>query len=425
MPKKSPLVLDGNEVKLRLQAKRSATGSAVHVDWLRFTIQTRNAPAPSAEDLFPQKAQATTPGQDLYDWAKANLRGGQYNPTPSDLLDAERFFQLQKLIQAMPDADFGPAAQAKTIAETVAQYLGADFCVSPQLLKGQDFYRFKWSITRNGKEAAWVGFLASSDSPRQKAQQSTIHVNITGTACTFAQPTWADLVAAFIDETGAKITRADLALDFFEGITGGLDRIKLDYETGAMNNRGRKPKCNLVGDWCNGNSRSFYIGSKEAGKQTNIYEKGHQLFGAEDPTKWQRIELRYGDKLRVLPSDVLRRPGDFFAGASDWHAQLLREHLDTPTTPEPITVKPRRALETIEAEVSRNVRWLLTTAAPSVAMAFQHLGDQFLEIVTDKAAPGRLQAFARREVATAYSKAFSRISPGSRTGTGAQPAYAH
>ena len=62
----------------------------------------------------------------------------------------------------------------------------------------------------------------------------------------------------------------------------------------------------MVGDWANGHARSFYIGSKEAGKQTNIYEKGDQLFGVETGSKWLRIELRYGNKLRVLSPEMLR-----------------------------------------------------------------------------------------------------------------------
>ncbi|MDD2546606.1 MAG: replication initiation factor domain-containing protein [Burkholderiaceae bacterium] len=425
MAKNSPLVLDGNEVKLRLEAKRLATGSAVHIDWLRFTIQTRNAPAPSVDDLFPQKSDPSAFGIDLQTWIKENTQGGQYAPTTGDLYHAERRKKMERIIQTLPDADFAPSAQAKSIAQTVAQHLGEEFTVHPELLKGQDFYRYRWSIQRNGKETAWVGFLASGDSPRQKAQQSTIHVNISGTACTFADSTWTDRLSSFIEETKAKITRCDLALDYFNGITGGLLRIKSDYENGLMNNRGHRPKCNLVGDWCNGNSRSFYIGSKEAGKQTNIYEKGHQLFGPESTSPWQRIELRYGDKLRVLSPEILRRPGDFFAGASDWHAQLMREHNDTATTPEVVTVKPRRALETVAAEVSRNIRWLLTTAAPSVAMAFQHLGSEFLEIVSNKEAPGRLQAFGHSEVQHAYSKAFTRISSSAGQGTRAPLAFAH
>ena len=44
-PAKSTLVLDGNEIKVRLQAERIASESVVHIDWLRFTVQLRNAPA--------------------------------------------------------------------------------------------------------------------------------------------------------------------------------------------------------------------------------------------------------------------------------------------------------------------------------------------------------------------------------------------
>lgn len=65
----------------------------------------------------------------------------------------------------------------------------------------------------------------------------------------------------------------------------------------------------MIGDWSANpqDGRSFYFGSKEAGKQTNAYEKGHQLFGFEAGSKWLRIELRYGNKLRVLPVDMVRR----------------------------------------------------------------------------------------------------------------------
>jgi len=125
------------------------------------------------------------------------------------------------------------------------------------------------------------------------------------------QPGWRQKIASLITAVEGKITRVDLALDFFDGLTGGMDRIRSDYMHGAMDHWGKRPKCNLVGDWCNGVARSFYIGSKEAGKQTNVYEKGHQLFGNSSGNPWIRAELRYGNKLRVLPVDVLTRPDDF------------------------------------------------------------------------------------------------------------------
>ena len=40
--KKTDLVLDGNEVKLRLTAERLKTKQVVHVDWVRFTCKLRN-----------------------------------------------------------------------------------------------------------------------------------------------------------------------------------------------------------------------------------------------------------------------------------------------------------------------------------------------------------------------------------------------
>ncbi|SER02219.1 Replication initiation factor [Giesbergeria anulus] len=366
-------------------------------------------------------------GRDLDSWYAENIKDGCYCPRfVSDQHWQEKLLGLSKVLNSLPDADFAASAQAKELATQVAACLGHEFSLHPEMLKGHDFYRFRWSIVRNDKEVAWVGFLASSTSPRQKSQANTIHVNITGTACTFAEPVWPSRMVELIEETNAKITRCDLALDFFDGISGGLQRVKADYEAGAMKVRGNQPKCNMLGVWLDsgGHSRSFYIGSKEAGKQTNIYEKGHQLFGPQDTSAWQRIELRYGNKLRELSPDMLRRPTDFFAGASDWHEKLLKEHGDLAPAPSPALVKPRRALETVRAEVSRNIRWLLNTAAPSVALAFHHLGDEFLEIVTGKSAPGRLQSFAHSEVQNAYASAFSRLSSGSRAGGGAVPAFA-
>ncbi len=44
-------------------------------------------------------------------------------------------------------------------------------------------------------------------------------------------------------------------------------------------------------------------------------------------------------------------------------------------------------------------------------MAFQHLSfEHFLELVTNKKAPGRLQKFSESEIARAYDRAFLRSS---------------
>lgn len=397
-PSKNDLVLDGNEIKLRLNAERFFSNQVVHVDWVRFTCMLRNAPLPSVDDLFPDSSRS---------------------------MDAYTFYRqdsLARVLRELPDSDFSAAVQAKTLAQQACEALGPDFAVFPEVRKGHDFYRYRWSIVRNGQECGWVGYLSSGDSPRQNAQAKTLHCNLYGSACTFAVPGFNVRIAALVESTSSTLTRVDLALDFFDGFTGGMDRVKREFEHGLMNHCGKQPKCNLVGDWCNGRARSFYFGSKEAGKQTNVYEKGHQLFGPKDDSPWLRVELRYGNKLRVLPPDMLRRPSDFFAGASDWHASMLAE-ADSIAVPEPLKTSSRLAAETLVAEVKRNVQWLLDTAAPSIALCFQHLGNtSFIEeILLNKKAPGRLQKFSKGEIAGAFDRAFARASGSGGGRTGFQP----
>ena len=203
-----------------------------------------------------------------------------------------------------------------------------------------------------------------------------------------------------------------------------MDRIREDYMAGAMDHFGNRPGCNLVGDWCNGRARSFYFGSKEAGKQTNVYEKGHQLYGPKFSSSWQRVELRYGNKKRELPSDILRRPADFFAGASAWHSAILAEaDAQLQVTPEPIKTTPRLAAETVQAEVSRVLRWARETAGPSLSFLVQHATeDQLFSVCDNKKLPGRLQRFNPGELQKAASQLIQKFTGSGLGQFGNQPA---
>lgn len=384
--KSSALVLDGSEVKARLLAERTASNSVVHIDWVRFTCLLRNSPPPALDDLFPPPAVST------------NIWDPQY-----------RMLELRRILATLPDADFAASAQAKDLATEVAQALGDDYSVTPEVKKGHDFYRHRWSIERNGVECGWVGYLSSGDSPRQESQAKTIHCNLYGAACTFALHGWRDRIASIIEARDGDMTRCDLALDYFDGFAGGMLRVLSDYQAGLCDSAGKRLKCNMVGDWANHHARSFYMGSKEAGKQTNVYEKGDQLFGVETGSKWLRIELRYGNKLRVLSPDMLRRPADFFAGASPWHAAMLLE-ADAIAIPEPVKTTPRLALETVEAEATRSLRWFRDVAAPSCAAAIEFLGfDELVAMVANQKLPGRLQKFSLTEIRRAFAPAFDRV----------------
>jgi len=386
-PSRSSLVLDGSEVKYRLEAERLASKTPVHVDWVRFTVLRRNAPFVPVDLLFPH------PDTNIWD---ENYRAAQQ----------------ARVLRDIPDCDFDAATQALDLAQTVVTALGPDFAVNPEFKKGHDFYKFRWCIERNGAECGWVGFLSSGDSPRQKAQAQTIHCNLFGMACTFASHGWRNRLADILETRDATLTRCDLALDFFDGYPGGIKAIRDDYNEGRCNVGGKLLKVNFVGDWSEHSQggRSIYFGSKEAGKETNAYEKGDQLFGVDAGSPWLRLELRYGNKLRVLPVDMLRRPADFFAGASDWHAVALAL-ADAVVEPQKVSTIERLPLETIEAECVRNIRWTLQTAAPSVAAAFQYLGvEEFLTFVSNQKLPGRLQKFMPAELGRSFTAAFGRLS---------------
>lgn len=421
MTRPSSLVLDGNEIKLRLEAERRETQEPVHVDWLRFTLPLKSAPFPDVDVLFPESGALSY----------AALSGGFSDrdlESKSFELRASRLRVLH-LLRDIPDEDFLPAAQARDLALDVAAILGDGFAVSTELRKGHDFYKHRWSIERQGQEVGWVGFGASSESPRQKSQAFTIHCNLYGAACTFAQSGWRFALADYLEDKNAKITRIDLALDFFDGLPRGIRGVRDDWHAGLLDHKGKRPKPNTVGPWVDGGrGLSFYFGSKQAGKQTNVYEKGAQLFGEEDATNWERIELRYGNKLRVFPLDILRRPADFFAGASDWHKAQLELFTQQAQHAEPVPCKKPeepevfvpddvedpdkvRAELIVQAEITRVMRWIRNTAGPSITWAFNALGiDALAEVFYSPHDPQRLRRFTPEELQAGVNRYLNRKS---------------
>lgn len=437
MTRPNALVLDGNEIKVRLEAERLQTGCSVHVDWLRFTVPLRTSHFPSEEVLFPSAKEWAIEHSDM----RFVDPDGKVEVLPAP---SGRLSSILRALRDVPDADFSAAAQAQELAHDVADILGDGFHVSTELRKGHDFYKSRFSIERNGTEVGWIGFGASSESPRQKAQAFTLHVNLYGAACTFAQSRWRKVMADYIDEIQAKITRVDLALDFFDGMPRGVRGVHDDWHCGLMDHKGKRPKPNTVGPWVEGGrGLSFYFGSKEAGKQTNVYEKGVQLFGEKDATDWERIELRYGNKLRILPSNILRRPDDFFAGASDWHKVQVHQFTKQQQAAESVpcvkddpyealvpdgteNADQLRAAMTVQAEVTKVVRWLRDTAGPSITWAFNAMGvDALAEIFHSPHDPQRLRRFTKKEMQAGVDRYLNRKSASLSRAKGKQAVVAH
>lgn len=402
MSKHHALVLDGGEVKFRLEAERQASTNLVHIDWLRFTVFLRNV-IPSFKSLPDWNPNAGTKwerylntvefGTSAYDYLSAGAQEAVIRST------------VEGFDQERNDPHFQCAAsQAFDLAREVASVLGKEFTVNNVLKPGQDFYKYRYSIERNGYEAAWVGFLAAGNGQAKGSQDQTIHVNVQGHACTFAQIGWREKMATVIDLHNGRITRADLALDLFDGLGYDFERLRQDYKDGVFKVRGKNPSCKFDGDWGNDSARSIYIGSRTSGKITNIYEKGDQLFGVKAESTWVRAELRYGDQLRVLPTDILRNPDTYFSGASDWHEALLFS-VGGLVTSVPLKTNPALEQQTVAAEVYRNLKWLRDSAASTVRGALRFMDyDTLLEFLLpdSKKLPGRLDKFKTSELSEAY-----------------------
>lgn len=140
----------------------------------------------------------------------------------------------------------------------------------------------------------------------------TVMVDMSGLGCSMVDD-W-QAVYATLQDLDVKITRADTALDLFEGFT--LDQFDDLYFAGEFNAGGRIPNRRYVegGNSVNKTAagRTLYLGKKENGKELCIYEKGKQL--GDPDSDWLRIELRFGNRDRVIPHDVVLDPTKYFAG---------------------------------------------------------------------------------------------------------------
>lgn len=418
--RRNDLLLVNHQIKVRLHAARVEGWSYIHIDWLRFTVNRRHAPAPSVELLFPDRDGSIDYMAAHDGWSESQVAAAH----------AEVKYRRQrvvKLLKDLPDPDYQASSQAFTLAEEVAEILGTDYSADALIQNGKDFYRFRIDILRKGNPVGWVGFLASGNGKRKDNQNNTLHVNLEGMACTFAQRGWNDVIADYIEEHRGVITRIDLAADLFGGIEGGIERIPDDYKAGLMDHLGHRPLGLREGTWdfedpLQNTGRSFYLGTRASGKFTNIYEKGKELFGKEDDSKWIRVELRYGNQKRVLVPNMLRRPADFFAGASEWHASILRE-LGAQAIPEPVKCEKRVQVQTVAAEVTRNVRWFMNTAGASAVLALKNLPIKLLDSLCDEYSaklPNRLKKFSLVEIEREYQTVFTKLASSGR----ASPAFA-
>lgn len=148
-------------------------------------------------------------------------------------------------------------------------------------------------------------------------QRNTYLVMLTGRGCSVAKEGWENRLYTFLTNTAkrGKITRIDLAHDDFDGKKINVDWGNMQDGLGGFQMGNRAPNIEHKGNWKrpNGRGRTLNIGSRESGKYLRLYEKGRAEGDPDD--NWQRAEVEFKAKDRVLPFDMLLAPSEYFIAA--------------------------------------------------------------------------------------------------------------
>lgn len=383
------VVLDGQKIKVRLQKLHVQIGATL-VDWLRASVP-RSAIVGIAEATLTED----------------RLMSAWQFDAQASWDSAERVRKLNALIEAIP-LDRSCLMAARLLGGEVVEALGAGFSLDPAPKPGRDFFRFRLPIVRNGEEVGWIGGGGTSPGSRQA---EITHLNLYGEACMWAGMQAVRRVASVLRGYGGHITRVDLAVDLFPGIACGFQTLLRQYTEGAMDNHGKRPKCNVAGDWANHRACTFYLGSRES-KLTRLYAKGDQIFGLPANDPWVRCEVQLSNTYIDLDWEVLDRPDEFFCGLSPWHASVHAEAHQQTVEAEKLAYKPDPALMNAEGEAYRNLLWVFRSAAASVHQALSYLShEELMRLLEGCGAPvpTRMRRFDKGERRTAYLSAAKRF----------------
>lgn len=220
------------------------------------------------------------------------------------------------------------------ISRRLRQILG--YGISHSLGFGQHFYQSTYELS-NGWGRVSLG-----------GQRDTVLVSISGEGLAAAAEGWEARLKQFLDDSiRSRITRVDIAHDDYQGERYTVDQADADHTNGLFKTGGRNPDCEYRGNWKtpNGKGRTFNVGNRKNGKFSRIYEKGKQLGDENSP--WVRIEVEFKSIDRVIPFDVLIKPGEYLAAAYPAFAFI--------NTVQQRIITTQKATE---ASVDKAVKWL-------------------------------------------------------------------
>jgi len=209
---------------------------------------------------------------------------------------------------------------------------------------GQPGYKFVKEINLSGTAIGRIGYGASHN-------RNLLTLTGKGTA----EIDWATFLKYYQVLETPKISRIDIAHDFFEGeVTHEI--IIAAYESGKFKpvKSSKNPSIGIIsGTDGEGNNkgRTINIGNKKSGKSIRTYEKGLERFAklfSEIPEEqkppadkmtcddveqgigqslllnWYRMEVQYGNNDRELNFDMIINRDDYFVGAYPFCEEVLK-----------------------------------------------------------------------------------------------------
>lgn len=373
-------VTDGKRVRWTLERAYRESQARVRLDWLRFTIPVSGV------------------------FTLDDMR--EFSPTVCSGTDQHGRDVIRETRAAAVDVDnLGALGMCKALAVRVAVMLGDGFEPGIAEDRGMDYYTVRCPILYRGER---VGYALAGG--KQQAQQSTLHVSLEGQGMLHVSHAKYPALKRFIDEAHGHITRVDLACDVFEG--DNVEDVSAAYMSGEFDVRGKRPNQSHAGGWDMGHARTYYVGSRATGKLFRAYEKGDQLFGPEANDPWVRYEIEFRRENRVLTTEMLTNPADFFAGAYEFCRKVL-DRLGESHEAQRTKTGADVAAVTEQARVQATLKWVRQIAGPAIAAVWNHGGELIAEIVEKKTnqLPRKLVGICASRLGVLFEQAAGALAP--------------
>ena len=254
---------------------------------------------------------------------------------------------------------------AEKLSSTMHTLFG--FGISEQK-NGINGYKYSFVMGSHTTKYGVVAFGGSN-------QKDSIMVHLYGDGLTAAIDGWETRLYNWLDVFApfAKITRCDLAHDFFEG-EYTPDQAYQSWQQGGFDNRGQRPRARLHGyDWLDDKrtGKTFYVGTPNSSRLVRVYDKGCEQ--GDNTSRWVRFELQLRNRDYIIPHDILINAGGYLTAAYPVCQELFEQYRDCPA-------KAERVKKTQEINLEHVVKYASQSSSPCINL-MEWLGLSDSEIV--------------------------------------------